>query len=131
MADAAPFSETFQQRFHPRNADGVTVLSVRGRLTAEQFEDLRLEVEAACRAGWRGVVCDVQSIGDDADIDDQLMHLVQCYTALARAGVVFNFLHAARFIGPWRNPVMTPRPPAFETEDEAVADVRTRCAASR
>jgi len=131
MADTAPFSEAFQQRFHPEDVDGVTILRGRGRLTAEQFEDLRRELEGARRAGWRGMVCDVQDMGDAADIMQQLGDLVQCYVALTSAGTIFNFLHAARLMRHWGPNVMPSRPPFFESQADAIADVRTRCAASR
>jgi hypothetical protein len=125
------FSDSFRRQFNPRDVDRVTVLAVRGRLTAEDFENLRIEVEGACRAGWRGVVCDVADMGDAADFDGQLEHLVGCYTALSRAGAVFNFLHVKRLLKHWEPGIMPPPPLGFECEAEAAADVRARCAGFR
>jgi len=126
MADTTLFSESFRHRFTPRDVDHVTVLTVRGRLTAEHFEDLRIGVEAACRAGRRGVVCDVKEMADGVDLKEQLESLVLCYTALSRAGAVFNFLHANRLMKHWGPSIMPPPPPAFESEPEAIADVLAR-----
>jgi hypothetical protein len=80
--------------------------------------------------GWRGVVCDVKEMAADADLEEQLECIVRCYTALSRAGTVFNFLHAKRLMKLWGPDIMPSPPPAFETEREAIPVVRTRCATS-
>jgi hypothetical protein len=99
MADMnLPFSETFRRRFSPREVEHIAILSVRGRPNAGDFEELRIGIEAAYRAGWRGVVCDVKEMAADADLEEQLECLVRCYTALSRAGTVCNFLHAKRLM---------------------------------
>ena len=123
MAEPPPsFSETFRQRFSPRVVDRVIIVSVRGRPTAEDFENLRVGVKAACDVGWCSVVCDVgQLTVDSTDVEGTVGDLVRCYTALGRVGAVFTFLHAQWFIRQWYHGVMTP-PPGFETERAAGAD---------
>jgi len=130
MADTAPFSDGFRQRFNPQDIDGVTVLSVRGRPSDEQFEDLRLELEIACRAGWPGVVCDVRDLGDTADVSERVGDLARFYTALCRAGAIFNFLHVERLIQHWVIHILPLRSLFFENQADAIADVHARCAAT-